>query len=111
MNYRDIAALTPELDVDAAVAEQIEITAKYEGYIARQQDEVERLRRSENTPLPEDFDYDGISGLSNEIKAKLSQARPHTLGQASRIPGVTPAAVSLLLIHLKKRTAQSRKSA
>ncbi len=111
LSYRDIAALTPELDVDAAVAEQIEITAKYEGYIARQQDEVERLRRSENTPLPEDFDYDGISGLSNEIKAKLSQARPHTLGQASRIPGVTPAAVSLLLIHLKKRTAQSRKSA
>jgi len=111
LNYRDIAALHPELTMDEAVAEQIEIVAKYEGYIARQQEEVERLRRSENTRLPADFDYDGISGLSNEIKTKLNQARPETLGQASRIPGVTPAAVSLLLIHLKKRDTQNKKSA
>ena len=93
------------------MAEQIEIVAKYEGYIARQQDEVEKLRRSENTKLPGDFDYDVISGLSNEVKAKLNQARPETLGQASRIPGVTPAAVSLLLIQLKKRSMQGKKSA
>lgn len=111
LNYRDIAALTPDLSVADDVAEQIEIDAKYEGYIARQQDEVERLRRSEDTKLPGDFDYDAISGLSNEIKTKLNQARPQTLGQAGRIPGVTPAAISLLLIHLKKRDAQSKKSA
>ncbi len=111
LNYRDIAALTPELEVADAVAEQIEIMAKYEGYIARQQDEIERLRRSEDTRLPADFDYQSISGLSNEIKAKLGEARPQTLGQASRIPGVTPAAISLLLIHLKKRSGQSKKSA
>ncbi|RLT93690.1 MAG: tRNA uridine-5-carboxymethylaminomethyl(34) synthesis enzyme MnmG [Ketobacter sp.] len=111
LNYRDIAALTPELSVAEDVAEQIEIGAKYEGYIARQQDEVERLRRSEDTRLPDDFDYDSISGLSNEIKAKLGQARPQTLGQAGRIPGVTPAAISLLLIHLKKRDLQNKKSA
>jgi tRNA uridine 5-carboxymethylaminomethyl modification enzyme len=111
LTYLDIAALTPEVSMPAAVAEQIEIVAKYEGYIARQQDEVERLRRSENTRLPDDFDYTAISGLSNEIKAKLTQARPQTLGQASRIPGVTPAAVSLLLIHLKKRDIQNKKLA
>ncbi|MEE2732168.1 MAG: tRNA uridine-5-carboxymethylaminomethyl(34) synthesis enzyme MnmG [Pseudomonadota bacterium] len=111
LNYRDIAALTPELNVAEDVAEQIEIGAKYEGYIARQQDEVERLRRSEDTRLPDDFDYDSISGLSNEIKAKLGQARPQTLGQAGRVPGVTPAAISLLLIHLKKRDLQNKKSA
>ncbi len=111
LNYQDIAALHPDHIVDSAVAEQIEIVAKYEGYIARQQDEVEKLRRSEDTKLPEDFDYDVISGLSNEVKAKLNQARPETLGQASRIPGVTPAAVSLLLIQLKKRALQNKKSA
>ena len=111
LNYKDISALTPEHQVADAVAEQIEIVAKYEGYIARQQDEVEKLRRSENTKLPGDFDYDVISGLSNEVKAKLNQARPETLGQASRIPGVTPAAVSLLLIQLKKRSMQGKKSA
>lgn len=111
LNYKDIAALSPEHEIADAVAEQIEIVAKYEGYIARQQDEVEKLRRSENTKLPDDFDYDVISGLSNEVKAKLNQARPQTLGQASRIPGVTPAAISLLLIQLKKRSMQDKKSA
>jgi tRNA uridine 5-carboxymethylaminomethyl modification enzyme len=111
LNYKDIAVLTPDNQVSNTVAEQVEIMAKYEGYISRQQDEVERLRRSEDTALPEDFNYDGISGLSNEIKAKLNQARPHTLGQASRVPGVTPAALSLLLIHLKKRSGQNKKSA
>lgn len=111
LTYREIAALTPDNVVEEAVAEQIEIVAKYEGYISRQQDEVERLRRSENTVLPADFDYDVISGLSNEIKSKLKQVQPQTLGQASRVPGVTPAAISLLLIHLKKRSAQNKKSA
>ncbi|MDO8698598.1 MAG: tRNA uridine-5-carboxymethylaminomethyl(34) synthesis enzyme MnmG, partial [Pseudomonas sp.] len=83
----------------------VEIKTKYAGYIDRQHDEIDRLRASENTQLPDDIDYVGISGLSKEIQHKLSQTRPQTLGQASRIPGVTPAAISLLLIHLKKRGA------
>ncbi|MCW8886328.1 MAG: tRNA uridine-5-carboxymethylaminomethyl(34) synthesis enzyme MnmG, partial [Motiliproteus sp.] len=82
---------------------QVEIEVKYAGYINRQQDDIERLRKQENTPLPEDLDYEQISGLSNEILQKLTQAKPETLGAASRIQGVTPAAISLLLIHLKKR--------
>ncbi len=91
---------------DEKVVEQVEIEAKYAGYIARQKEEIERLRKAENTPLPEDLDFDAISGLSNEVKQKLKTHRPATLGQASRISGVTPAAISLLLIHLKKRKAQ-----
>jgi tRNA uridine 5-carboxymethylaminomethyl modification enzyme len=84
------------------VAEQVEIEAKYAGYIDRQHEEVDRLKRYENTILPEDFDYAGVDGLSNEVRHKLMSARPETLAQAGRIPGVTPAAISLLLIHLKK---------
>ena len=91
--------------IDPQVAEQVEIKTKYAGYIDRQQEEIARLRASEDTRLPEDIDYTNISGLSKEIQSKLSQSRPETLGQASRIPGVTPAAISLLLIHLKKRGA------
>ena len=87
------------------MAEQVEIRTKYAGYIDRQQEEIARLRASEDTRLPVDIDYLGISGLSKEIQNKLNQARPETLGQASRIPGVTPAAISLLLIHLKKRAS------
>ena len=88
-----------------AVAEQVEILAKYAGYIDRQADEVEKLRASENTALPEDFDYAAVSGLSNELRQKLEQIRPTTLGQASRIQGMTPAAISLLRIYLKKQSA------
>ncbi|MEE4249345.1 MAG: tRNA uridine-5-carboxymethylaminomethyl(34) synthesis enzyme MnmG, partial [Alcanivoracaceae bacterium] len=88
-----------------AVAEQVEILAKYAGYIDRQADEVEKLRASENTALPEDFDYTVVSGLSNELRQKLQQVRPTTLGQASRIQGMTPAAISLLRIYLKKSSA------
>ncbi|MDF1628471.1 MAG: tRNA uridine-5-carboxymethylaminomethyl(34) synthesis enzyme MnmG [Alcanivoracaceae bacterium] len=88
-----------------AVAEQVEILAKYAGYIDRQADEVEKLRASENTTLPEDFDYAVVSGLSNELRQKLQQVRPTTLGQASRIQGMTPAAISLLRIYLKKSSA------
>ena len=83
---------------------------KYAGYIDRQTEEIERLRRFEHTSLPLDFDYQTVEGLSNEIKQKLSSARPETLAQASRIPGVTPAAVSLLLIYLKKRGLLDRSS-
>ena len=96
---------------DAKVAEQIEIQAKYSGYIERQRDEIERHRKYEQTALPQDFDFAAVSGLSNEVRQKLSQMRPATIGQASRVPGVTPAAISLLLVYLKKRSTHARKLA
>ena len=105
IDYRSLTSLTGAGVEDAQVAEQVEIKTKYAGYIDRQQEEITRLRASENVVLPVELDYSAISGLSKEIQHKLSLARPETLGQASRIPGVTPAAVSLLLIHLKKRSA------
>ena len=105
IDYAALTGITGEAVDNPQVAEQVEIRIKYAGYIARQQEEIERLRASEDTLLPEDLDYSVIGGLSREIQGKLSTARPQTLGQASRIPGVTPAAVSLLLIHLKKRGA------
>ncbi len=112
LDFADLAALLDDGEqVSDEVAEQLEIGVKYAGYIERQKDEIERLRRHEETPLPIDFDYAAIDGLSNEIKQKLGDARPQTLAQASRIPGVTPAAVSLLLITLKKRGLLERKSA
>ncbi|MAQ50571.1 MAG: tRNA uridine-5-carboxymethylaminomethyl(34) synthesis enzyme MnmG [Pseudomonas sp.] len=105
VEYSALVALTGGSDVQADAAEQVEIQAKYAGYIERQQEEIDRLRQHEQTRLPDDLDYTSLNGLSNEIRGKLADVRPETLGQASRIPGVTPAAVSLLLIHLKKRNA------
>jgi len=93
---------------DAAVIEQMEILAKYAGYIDRQNDEIAKLRAAETTRLPEDFDYGQVKGLSNEVKQKLGDIRPETLGQAGRIPGVTPAAISLLMIYLKKHQHQQK---
>ncbi|HSN16717.1 MAG TPA: tRNA uridine-5-carboxymethylaminomethyl(34) synthesis enzyme MnmG [Gammaproteobacteria bacterium] len=89
--------------VTAEVAEQVEIQARYAGYISRQREEVERARRQEETELPAGFDFAAVAGLSTEVRQRLEQVRPATLGQASRIPGITPAAISLLLVHLKKR--------
>jgi len=88
--------------VDAKVAEQVQITAKYAGYLDRQYQDIERQRRHETTTIPADFTYAGISGLSAELQAKLSAVRPETIGQAQRIPGITPAAIALLLVHLKR---------
>jgi tRNA uridine 5-carboxymethylaminomethyl modification enzyme len=107
LNYNIVNALSPKLEqpVSPKVAEQVEIDAKYSGYITRQQDEVNKLQRHENTRIPTDFSYSNISGLSNEIKQKLSEALPDTLARASRVPGVTPAAISLLLVMLKKHVA------
>ena len=93
---------------DAAVIEQMEILAKYAGYIDRQADEIEKLRAAETTALPAEFDYGQVKGLSNEVKQKLGEIRPQTLGQAGRIPGVTPAAISLLMIYLKKHHHQKK---
>jgi tRNA uridine 5-carboxymethylaminomethyl modification enzyme len=103
--YADIAHLKGRPTDDEQAAEQVAIQSKYAGYIDRQQGDIERLRRHENTALPKDLDYGAVHGLSNEVRQKLAEARPATLGRAGRIPGVTPAAVSLLLVYLKKRGA------
>ena len=95
-------------DIDPAVAEQVEIQAKYLGYIARQQDEIARHERYESLTLPPDLDYRDVHGLSIEVQQKLNQYKPVTLGQASRMAGVTPAAVSLLLVHLKRAGSRER---
>ncbi|HUX23372.1 MAG TPA: hypothetical protein VMV87_02025, partial [Burkholderiales bacterium] len=87
---------------DPAVAEQVEIQVKYDGYIARQRDEVLRREHYEATVLPRDLDYGSVRGLSKEVQQKLNQYKPETIGQASRISGLTPAAISLLLVHLKR---------
>jgi tRNA uridine 5-carboxymethylaminomethyl modification enzyme len=97
----------PRID-DAAVAEQVEIQAKYAGYIARQQDEVARHAAHETTALPPDLDYGAVRGLSVEVRQKLARHRPETIGQAARVQGVTPAAISLLLVHLKRRAARGK---
>ena len=107
VGYAGVAALvgdSPE-PLPAEVTEQLEIQARYQGYIERQRDEIDRHRDQDARALPEDFDFDQVRGLSTEVREKLNRVRPHTLGQAARIPGVTPAAVSLLLIHLKRRCA------
>jgi len=101
---------------DAGVAEQIEIQVKYQGYIRRQQDEVAKSEHYESTPLPADIDYDSVLGLSTEVRQILREHYPETIGQASRISGITPAAISLLLVHLKRiaresQTAQTRSAA
>ena len=103
-----IEKISGKSDVRPDVAEQVEIQIKYEGYITRQQDEIVRLKKNENAKLDIDLDYEHISGLSNEIKQKLRDVRPETIAQASRIPGMTPAAVSLLLVHLKKKDLSRR---
>jgi tRNA uridine 5-carboxymethylaminomethyl modification enzyme len=87
------------------VRAQVEVAAKYSGYIERQEEEIAKHRRNEETALPADLDYAHVTGLSNEVRQKLAQLRPATVGQASRVPGVTPAAVSILLVHLKKSRA------
>jgi len=92
------------------VWQQAEIRLKYQGYIDRQKDEIARLKRQENTPLPDDFDYGAMQGLSNELKQKLLAAKPENIARASRIPGMTPAAISLLLVYLKKHQAITRKA-
>jgi tRNA uridine 5-carboxymethylaminomethyl modification enzyme len=89
----------------AQIRVQLEVAAKYAGYIERQEEEIARHQRNEETRLPEDLDYTHVAGLSNEVRQKLAQIRPATVGQAARVPGVTPAAVSILLVHLKKSHA------
>lgn len=109
LNYADVQSVAgPDADIAFDVAEQVEIEAKYSGYISRQQEEIDRLRAHENMGIPTDFDYATVEGLSNELKQKLGEAQPETLARASRIPGVTPAALSLLMVFMKKRGLLSK---
>ena len=107
LSYSKLHKVAKLPQVDSTIGEQIEIGVKYAGYIDRQKEDVERLKRSESTVIPVDFNYRGIHGLSNEATAKLEDIRPENLGMASRIQGVTPAALSLLLIYLKKHKMKS----
>jgi len=111
INYHHVAEMAEGQTEDPNVADQVQIEIKYEGYISRQANEIERLRRNENTRLPDDLDFDVIGGLSNEIRQKLKEVRPETVAQASRIQGVTPAAISQVLVHLKKRDLLRKQSA
>lgn len=104
LDYAKVASVPgigPAVD-DAKVAEQVEIGVKYAGYLDRQREEIERRQRHEGTPIPEGFDYAGVRGLSAEVQQKLERVRPQTIGQAQHIPGMTPAAISLLLVHLER---------
>lgn len=113
VTYQDIVSLSicDDMSVPPDVAAQVEVQAKYHGYIERQQDEIDRNRRDEDAHIPDDIDYAHVRGLSTEVMQKLNAQRPLTLGQASRIPGITPAAISLLRIHLKKRSYLLEQSA
>ncbi|WP_347988169.1 tRNA uridine-5-carboxymethylaminomethyl(34) synthesis enzyme MnmG [Methylomonas sp. AM2-LC] len=105
VDVEQLMGFSDETGVDEQVAEQVAIQAKYAGYIDRQQTEINRTLRYEHLKLPDNVDYSLVSGLSNEVSEKLKKQRPETLGQAARIPGITPAAISLLLVHLKKKSA------
>ena len=106
LTYPDLSGFDESVVVPVVVAEQVEIQAKYSGYINRQQDEIDKLRRQENTKIPTDFDFGLIRGLSSEARQKLSDLKPETLARASRIPGITPAAISTLLVYLKKNSVK-----
>jgi len=97
----DIKGIGPGVE-DEQISQQLEIQARYSGYLGRQQEDIARRRRHETMEIGDDFDFSGVQGLSNEVREKLQSVRPDTIGQASRVPGVTPAAISLLLVHLKK---------
>ena len=105
LGYADLARLLPgdEATTDPLVARQVEVSIKYAGYIDKMREEVSRFRQAEDRLIPDDFDYDSVSGLSTEIKERLSAVRPRSLGQAARIPGVTPAAVSILMVWTHRR--------
>ena len=103
IHYQDLVEFADvDCHDDPSISSQVEILVKYSGYIDRQTDEIKKLKKNEQVRLPADIDYSTIVGLSNEVRQKLLDHRPETIAQASRISGVTPAAVSLLLVHLKK---------
>ena len=111
----EIDSLMSLLNVDESfpqnVRAQAEVNVKYAGYLERQQQEIDKASQHEQTDLPDQLDYAEVRGLSNEVCQKLAQHRPATIGQASRISGITPAAISLLLVHLKRHQYQAKKTA
>ena len=110
VRYADLMRVAGPGVADPRIAAQLEIEAKYAGYVERQNDEVARNRAREALPIPDGFDYAAVRGLSAEVSEKLARHRPATIGQAGRVSGVTPAAVSLLLVHLKRHGAEGRPS-
>ncbi len=110
IDFPDSTVERVQTAIEAQSTQQAEIQIKYQGYIDRQKEDIERLKKQESTKLPTDFDYQQMQGLSNELKQKLLEAKPENIGRASRIPGITPAAISLLLIYLKKHRAINRKA-
>ena len=110
IDFPDSTVEKVQTAIEAQSTQQAEIQIKYQGYIDRQKEDIERLKKQESTKLPTDFDYQQMQGLSNELKQKLLEAKPENIGRASRIPGITPAAISLLLIYLKKHRAINRKA-
>ena len=106
LSYQDIVGFDESVCLPTEIAEQVEVQAKYSGYINRQQQEIDKLRRQENTLIPRGFNFNQISGLSNEVKQKLSDTQPETIAKAARIPGITPAATAILLIYLKKNSTK-----
>jgi tRNA uridine 5-carboxymethylaminomethyl modification enzyme len=111
VRYAALVEVTGPGATDPAVAEQVEIQLKYAGYIVRQQLEVERQANQEHQRIPDDLDYGQVRGLSIEVRQRLAQHRPETVGHASRIQGITPAAISLLLVHLKRHRAGAARDA
>ena len=105
VTYADVRRLDPQALTDTAVARQVEVAAKYEGYIRRMLDDVARFKRLEERLVPEGLDYRAVPGLSTEIRERLNEVRPRSLGQASRIPGVTPAAISILTVWCHRARA------
>jgi tRNA uridine 5-carboxymethylaminomethyl modification enzyme len=103
VNWSDLAAIWPELEgIDPQLAEQVELEIKYEGYLRRQAQQVERFKQLEDRKIPQGFAFDRVVGLSREVVEKLSAVSPRSLGQASRVSGITPAALSLLLVALER---------
>ncbi len=103
MNYDKLRKLVPDLEeLDVFTKQEVEIDLKYEGYLSLQKQQIDKFKKYEEMRIPKEFDYNTVGGLSNEVKGKLMEIRPSSIGQASRIPGVTPAAISILVVHLKK---------
>jgi tRNA uridine 5-carboxymethylaminomethyl modification enzyme len=110
LHYQELIEASGLPPADPDVAAQVEVQIKYSGYIERQREQVERSARYEHWRLPADLDYGEVGGLSNEVRQKLARQRPETVGQAARISGVTPAAISLLLVHLKRMSLRAEKA-
>jgi tRNA uridine 5-carboxymethylaminomethyl modification enzyme len=110
INYDDLMSAFDSAELPQLVGEQVEIQVKYEGFITRQIKMVEKHKKLETVPIPAEFDYQGIGGLSNEVRHKLEEIRPVTVGQASRISGVTPSAIAILLIHLEQRRGAKKQT-